>query len=81
MNRMGSTDVEAAILFLHLLHDGAHKRISLPCCSDSSSEIAVRLGALNDIAQFEVPIDGGTANESLSFGGLICGIVPARGTN
>ncbi len=81
MNCMGSTDVEAAILFLHLLHDGTHKGISLACCSDSSSEVAIRLGTFNDIAQFEVPIDGNSADESRCFGGLLRSIAPACGIN
>src|SRR5260370_29740128 len=72
VNGVRGTDVEAPVLFYHLPHDGWHKRVGLACSAGGACEVAVRLCTLDDIAQFEVPIDSIDTDKShVSFATIL----------
>ncbi len=71
MNSMRSADIKTAEFFFHLSHNGRHKWICLPCCTNSSLEVAIGLSLQNSVTQLEVAIDYGFAAGCIRCGTLL----------
>jgi hypothetical protein len=71
VNRVRAPEIEAPVFLLNLRYDSGHERISLARSMDGTHEVAIRFGALDDNAQFEVPVDGSVASKPGGRGYLI----------